>query len=264
MGMEAFSLSGCAEPRFETYFPGGSRLIDSIGTDKFAPTLFAVAHQMTRTHHLSAFSFVGHSGPRTLLAENTGHNAVSPRIAQLYSERYWHYDLANDVTSKQERRPSTTWCVRTSASEIAQDEYKSQCYTSAGLANRICISHRNSDREIRLNFYSPSGRNFLESEINSMVGWSDIFLSLLAKHDRMTRAEEEFSSESYADRLRRLGVGLSPREVDVCDGILRGVTSEGMALTLNVSINTVRTYRKRAYARLGISSQNELMRLIAQ
>lgn len=37
---------------------------------------------------------------------------------------------------------------------------------------------------------------------------------------------------------------------------------EAIALTLGIRRNTVLTYRKRAYARLGISSQNELVRLI--
>jgi hypothetical protein len=31
---------------------------------------------------------------------------------------------------------------------------------------------------------------------------------------------------------------------------------------LNIGMNTVQTYRKRAYTRLSISSQNELMRLV--
>ncbi|MES2529897.1 MAG: LuxR C-terminal-related transcriptional regulator [Pseudomonadota bacterium] len=41
-----------------------------------------------------------------------------------------------------------------------------------------------------------------------------------------------------------------------------GVTSEGIGIDLGISRNTVLTYRKRAYARLNISSQNQLFRLI--
>lgn len=262
--METFSLARRAEPRFRAYFPGGSRLIDTIGTEGFARTLFAAAHEMTRTPHLSAFSFAGCSSPRTLVAENTGQNAASKRIAQLYAERYWTYDLANSVQLKSKSYRSATWCVRTNASEIVQDDYKSQCYTSAGLSSRICVSQWHGDGEIRLNFYSSRARNFVESEVNSIVGWSDILLSLLAKHDSMRKDQDQRAWEGYAQRLRRLGAGLPAREVDVCDGILRGITSEGIALKLNVSINTVRTYRKRAYARLGICSHNELMRLVTR
>jgi DNA-binding CsgD family transcriptional regulator len=41
-----------------------------------------------------------------------------------------------------------------------------------------------------------------------------------------------------------------------------GMTSEAIGLKLGISVNTVLTYRKRAYGRLNISCQNELMRLI--
>lgn len=261
--MEAISLASCVKNRSGAHLPGGAWLIDSVGTARFARTLFAAAHELTRTHHLSAFSFSGPSRPRILIAENSGRSAVSRRIAQLYADRYWHFDLANTATSKP-KLCSTAWCVRTSASEITQDEYKSQCYTSVGLTNRICVSQRGEGQEVRLNFYNPRGRDFLESEVNGIFRWSDIFLSLLAKHDSMTRLEERAAPGSYAERLWRLGAALPPREVEICDGILQGITSEGIALKLNVSINTVRTYRKRAYARLGISSQNELMRLVTQ
>ena len=40
------------------------------------------------------------------------------------------------------------------------------------------------------------------------------------------------------------------------------MSSEAIALTLGISVNTVLTYRKRAYTRLGICSQNELVRFI--
>lgn len=42
---------------------------------------------------------------------------------------------------------------------------------------------------------------------------------------------------------------------------MQGKGSEAIALALGIGINTVLTYRKRAYARLG-TSHNELMRLV--
>ncbi len=52
------------------------------------------------------------------------------------------------------------------------------------------------------------------------------------------------------------------RETEVCAAIVQGMTSEAIALKLGISVNTVLTYRKRAYMRLGISCQNELLRFI--
>jgi len=44
--------------------------------------------------------------------------------------------------------------------------------------------------------------------------------------------------------------------------VMMGRNSEAIALALGISVNSVLTYRKRAYAWLGISSRNELIRLI--
>jgi DNA-binding CsgD family transcriptional regulator len=67
---------------------------------------------------------------------------------------------------------------------------------------------------------------------------------------------------STRERLRAVAPLLSPREVEVCVRIMLGVTSEGIGIDLGISRNTVLTYRKRAYARLKISSQNQLFRLV--
>jgi DNA-binding CsgD family transcriptional regulator len=51
---------------------------------------------------------------------------------------------------------------------------------------------------------------------------------------------------------------LSPREAEVCAGIILGYTTLGISLNFGISLNTVATHRKRAYRKLGICSQNEL------
>lgn len=67
---------------------------------------------------------------------------------------------------------------------------------------------------------------------------------------------------SYRRRLLALDRGLTSRELDVCSRSLLGMTAEGTALDLDIKISSVVTYRKRAYARLGISSQAELFHLL--
>jgi DNA-binding CsgD family transcriptional regulator len=52
---------------------------------------------------------------------------------------------------------------------------------------------------------------------------------------------------------------LPRREAEVCARILYGLSSVGIALDLTVSEETVKTYRKRAYQRLAIGSERELL-----
>ena len=64
------------------------------------------------------------------------------------------------------------------------------------------------------------------------------------------------------ERLRAVAPQLTGQEAEVCLRILLGITSEGIGIDLGISRNTVLTYRKRAYARLNISSQHQLFRML--
>jgi DNA-binding NarL/FixJ family response regulator len=59
--------------------------------------------------------------------------------------------------------------------------------------------------------------------------------------------------------------GLSRREREICGRLLRGWTHDGIAADLGLSATTVKTYRDRAFDRLGIHHRNELFaRVLAQ
>jgi DNA-binding CsgD family transcriptional regulator len=51
---------------------------------------------------------------------------------------------------------------------------------------------------------------------------------------------------------------LTPREAEVCAGIVLGYSTTTIGLNLQITFNTVATHRKRAYKKLGVSTQNEL------
>jgi DNA-binding CsgD family transcriptional regulator len=63
------------------------------------------------------------------------------------------------------------------------------------------------------------------------------------------------------ERLLRAHAGLTERELDVCTRLLQGMTQEGIACDLGLSLPTVKTYRNRAFGRLGIHFRNELFAL---
>ncbi|RYY80998.1 MAG: LuxR family transcriptional regulator, partial [Comamonadaceae bacterium] len=60
------------------------------------------------------------------------------------------------------------------------------------------------------------------------------------------------------ERLLDLAPELTTRELDVCVRLLQGMTQEGIAADLGLAFTTVKTYRNRAYARLGVHFRNEL------
>ncbi|MCL4680097.1 MAG: helix-turn-helix transcriptional regulator [Rhodocyclaceae bacterium] len=67
--------------------------------------------------------------------------------------------------------------------------------------------------------------------------------------------------DTLGDRLLQLQRGLSRRELAVAARVLAGMTSEGIAADLGIGLQSVLTYRKRAYAKLGVCGQRELFAL---
>jgi DNA-binding CsgD family transcriptional regulator len=89
-------------------------------------------------------------------------------------------------------------------------------------------------------------------------------LSILGKHasalwQRGLLLESLSSLEAIERCVATAPSALPRREAQVCSRILYGISSLGISLELGVSEETVMTYRKRVYHRLGIATQRELL-----
>jgi DNA-binding CsgD family transcriptional regulator len=51
---------------------------------------------------------------------------------------------------------------------------------------------------------------------------------------------------------------LTARELDICERLLRGLSYDGIAADLGLSVASVKTYRRRAFERLGLHFKSEL------
>jgi DNA-binding NarL/FixJ family response regulator len=66
----------------------------------------------------------------------------------------------------------------------------------------------------------------------------------------------------WSRKLTHLQLGLTVREIEVCARIVMGMTHDGIASDLRLSVPTIKTYRNRAFARMGIHFRNELFALL--
>lgn len=84
--------------------------------------------------------------------------------------------------------------------------------------------------------------------------------ALMEAHTGDSRAP----ADDFAQRLRRLCPALTTRELAVCLRLLAGMTQDGIASDLGLAPTTVKTYRNRAFARLGIHFRNQLFALMLE
>lgn len=130
-----------------------------------------------------------------------------------------------------------------------------------GVANGSCL-------QIVLS-RGPERPGFDDAALAQAARWGQMLLAIVQKHSEIAPvlpvaqpAQVRIPHDELLARVRR-AIGeendsLSPREVEICASIVLGYTMVGISLNLGISVNTVATHRKHAYAKLGVSSQNEL------
>lgn len=239
------------------------RVIESVGRSDFSSGLFDIARRFTGTEIVTAFVAAPDGEVHTLLAENH-YNSGQPalEIARRYVARHWRADPANAI-ALDDGDAADCWGVRMKAGDIESSAYRSECYLSVGLSERFSLLQRREAGTLRLSIYRRRKESFSEAEIDNLVESAPLLMAALWRHYEVTKPTGgRGAAQDFHARLEKAAPGLSKRERDVCALVAAGLTSEGIALELGVGINTVLTYRKRAYARLGISSQNELMRIL--
>ena len=239
------------------------RVIEAVGTPSFERELCRVAHEMTQCQTMSAFAHRFDGPPRIMAAADAGPQQVVWQVGAKYISRYWELDPIYGM-SEQEILGASAVAVRVSPRDIVHSGYRHDCFTARNVIDRLTILHHRCGAIMRLNFYRTraTGR-FSEDEIDAVMRNTEMIGALVAKHQAIDAPSSRCgTAEALEQRIRVVAPLMPERERQVCVGIARGLSSEAIALALRISVNTVLTYRKRAYTRLNISSQNELMRLI--
>jgi DNA-binding CsgD family transcriptional regulator len=244
-----------------------SPIIGAIGTLKFEESLLSMAHNAARCTHLTAFSYslsgASARSPRVLIAVNHGSSPIARRLADTYIRKYWNLDPANAVLDRElrDRRSAT---LRLQSHEIENIDYRRDCYRTVGLIDRFSLIKVLGNEVVRINFYrrALSGR-FNEADLSVLATVADLAITAIGKHEALCSPRS--TAAQYDRYCRQLSLGapcLSSRECQVCALIVLGLRSEGIAHELGLSVNTILSHRRRAYAKLKISSQNELFHML--
>lgn len=106
---------------------------------------------------------------------------------------------------------------------------------------------------------------FADASVANLCSVADVLVALFAKHASICWDIPKIATvldriEDIEARIRLANWGISKRELQVSARILHGVSALGIAHELGLREDTIGTYRKRLYRRLGISGRNELLR----
>ena len=139
---------------------------------------------------------------------------------------------------------------------------REQIYAAHGLSERLSLvtAERGAEASgalLAVNLYRHRAQpRFAPAELDRVLDFAGTLLAVVQRHIELGSAHL-----TSAQRLQQRCPQLTPRELAVCERLLRGLTFEGIAADLGVSAATAKTYRNRAFERLGIHHRNELFGL---
>lgn len=140
-------------------------------------------------------------------------------------------------------------------------EHRAKVYEAHGVAERVSVVQDEADHSLfALNFYRHRHQRALsDTQLAEFGRLGGLLMALARKHIALAGP---VSMPGMGERLLALQPELSVREIDVCTRILQGMTQEGIAADLGIGLPTVKTYRNRAFARIGIHFRSELFALM--
>lgn len=187
---------------------------------------------------------------------------------------YLHDRTFAAAASAGEALPAQPHLCHITAQETAP-EHCARVYEAHGMAERVSVVQRDAQGGVfAVNLYRHQHQPaFNDVQIAGFEALAAPLLELARKHIALGGAQARSAVLAPApaltsaaavpagqlrERLLALSGELTERELDVCVRLLRGMTQEGVAADLGLSLTTVKTYRNRAFARLDIHFRNEL------
>ena len=225
-------------------------LIRSLGHPSFADAWLSAVNAVTTADHVSLFTFDANFRPKLLGGAARSGPVIAIDLGKIYVRHYYLWDPNLKAMRKAGSGQKSPLFVHLRAQDI-QVSWLGRADMTWYIANIY--------RE------KKSGR-FSEAELDSLQQAAGILCAAVERHvSLVSPAALEPGSNAPIEWLENmvtdLGYGLTPREVEVCARALSGMTRAGIALDLGIKPTTVVTLVQRAYARVNISTLNELFGL---
>ncbi len=261
-----------------SWLEGLTQLCRCIGSPTFESCLLKLLNKVTPVDHCVVFTF-GEGGAGHLFTHGRMQVEEAQQLAEDYVKHFHqedpNFELASGVVEVCEDSliPHTAEDPPVVAADFAPDfVYKNYFFDRHDLIDKASTVGKVEQGSVYCNFYRM-GRSgpYSEKDWQLLESILPLITTLISSHYRMlqlsTTGEQRphRNARSLVHNIISKNVSpfsqLSPRERQVCERLLLGYTSVGIGLDLNIAQSSVVTYRRRAYEKLDISTQNELFTL---
>lgn len=241
-----------------TLSPSGSpaalgRLVGGVGAPAFAEAALAGLNGAgLRAASWSVYQLWRERAPVLHLSASLGVADTTRSCFRAYEDGLYRADRSFDAVA-----PGTQGLLRMHADEAPSADHRDAIYRRHGVVERLSVAQRAGDASLlAVNFYrhAHQGR-FDEADLAALAAAAPLVLAAVQRHLEL---RQPALPPSLRQRLLLRCAELTERELDVCERLLRGWSYDGIAADMGLSVATVKTYRARAFVRLGMHFKSEL------
>jgi DNA-binding CsgD family transcriptional regulator len=238
-------------------------LIRSVGTEHFSRTAFCLLQSELSIRHLVIARFAHHKPLEILAVECAGSEKIFYPAIDHYMRTSYVGDPLRPQYHGSEKSEHLLFSV--AAEQVRDAETRERLYNAVGIAAKLSLLIRRADDVLTLSIYRARdvGR-FERQHVELMNALSGTLAATVERHVSMLQPTPLNNLDELCKLIAEIprGSRLSRQETAVCARIITGHSTESIALNLGISAHSVATYRRRAYAKLNVSSQNELFLLL--
>lgn len=235
-------------------------LIGVIGADDFAARALASLNDSLQAASWSVYEVPAAGEPVLHLSASRGVADTTGECFRVYRESL-HQDDRSFAPVREV--PGQAVVLRMGAEEVPNAAHRDAIYRRHHVVERLSVARQRHDGSllaVNLYHHEHQGR-FEAGEIEGFAQIAPAVLAGVGRHIELGSSRAGALPCSQREALAQRCAALTARELDICERLLGGLSYDGIAADLALSVATVKTYRRRAFDRLGIHFKSELFAL---
>lgn len=269
-------MTSADNPRLDfgssAWLEGLTAACQALGTIEFEQELYLLLNNNLQIDHFVVFTYSEEEGPGHLFTRSKMPEEEAQALAKDYVDQFYERDPQLSAV-KQTQTDSETHALHPELNSDYDDEYQDHFFTQHSLIDKVSTVGKVETENVYCNFYRMGGSEpYSDDDRKLFDSVLPVITSLISNHYKLLRLTETEVDEHEGNVARSMVHSvisrqvepfnrLTARESEICERILIGMTSTGISLDLGIATSSVNTYRRRAYEKLEIATQNELFSL---
>jgi DNA-binding CsgD family transcriptional regulator len=240
-----------------------AEMVEAVGSPVYSKACFRVLAESFDVDHWALFRYDALDTVRCLATASRAYENAAERNIDSFVSRCHKFDPALGVY--RERFSDDPCLVKMAIGDIGDRQYR-LCFEATHVHERLSFFAGKRDDVIQLCIYRGSpGRTFSPAEMRLFTSLARLIIATTSKHTPVAATSiprRQLDIVAIERRLDRLPARLSKREREVCACAVLGKSIVETADALDIKRTSVVTYRQRAYEKLKIARQTDLLGLV--